>query len=100
MALNKLTLNLYKTNCVMFGSHHTLSIVNNNPPKVTYSNMEVKIVSEVKYLGIMLDPKLSFNIHAEYIRKKCVGRLKMLGRTRGFVDQETSLQLYKSLIVT
>ena len=46
-----------------------------------------------------MDLKLTFSKHAEYVRKKCVGRLRMLGRTRKFVDVSISLQLYKSLIV-
>ena len=53
----------------------------------------------VKYLGVIQDQKLNFSKHTECIRSKCVGRLRMLGWTCRFVDQETLLRLYKSLIV-
>ncbi len=46
----------------------------------------------------MLDPKLTFSTHVEYIKRKAISRLKMLGKTRAIVGADTSLQLYKSLI--
>ena len=75
------------------------TIVNRGGLKVTHRGTEISIVDEVKYLGLILDPRLTFAKHAEYVRKKCISHLKMLGRTRKFVDQDTSLRLYKSLIV-
>ena len=56
-------------------------------------------VEDFKYLGIHLDPKLSFTNHVVYVKEKCTSRMRMLGKTRKMVSQETSLQLYWSLMV-
>ena len=61
--------------------------------------MDIELVEEYKYLGVYLDPKVSFNRHTEYLTKKAIGRLGTLGKTRKFVSQETSLLMYKSLLV-
>ena len=96
MAKNHLTLNVSKTKCMIFGTPHTVSQVEN--PTLLLNNVEVEIVTNFKYLGVVLDQKLTFSDHVTYMKTKIVPRLKMLGRTRRLVDQETSLQLYKSII--
>ena len=59
---------------------------------------KIESVQKFKYLGVILDPTLSFTEHVEYIRNKVIPRLKMLEKTRCMVDKDTSLKLYKSLI--
>ena len=40
-----------------------------------------------KYLGIQLDPKLTFHDHVEYIYRKMIPRLKMLAKIRNITGQ-------------
>jgi len=42
--------------------------------------MALKLVSSAKYLGVVIDSKLNFNEHVDYIRK-------MANTTRAFVHQ-------------
>ncbi len=64
-------------------------------------DIEVKIggnliekVSEIKYLGVIIDDKLNFLRHLEYIKKK----LAMLKKIGSKLDAITKTTLYKSLV--
>ncbi len=53
----------------------------------------------IKYLGVKLDPALSFDHHVEYIKKKTIRKVKLLGRLNDFLLPDTMLMLYKTLIL-
>ena len=53
---------------------------------------------KVKYLGLILDPQLTFNEHVNYIRSKTVGIIKLLSRISNVIKHVTALFLFKSLI--
>ncbi len=55
-------------------------------------------MSQYKYLGVVLDPHLTFRLHAEHISKKCKQRVSMLWRMRNFISENLALSLYNSLI--
>ena len=46
-----------------------------------------------------LDPCLSFDQHVDYTKKKSIGKVKLLGRLSDFLQADTLLMLYKSLIL-
>ena len=85
-----------KTTVMCFGITHTLSQV---PELHTKSGgTTVNEVDTTKYLGVMLDGKLTFKEHVKYVKRKATSRLKMLGKTRAFVGAKTSFQLYKTIM--
>ncbi len=47
----------------------------------------------------MLDARLTFEEHANYIKSKTFGKIKLLGRIRHIIDRDTAMLLYKMLIV-
>ncbi len=53
----------------------------------------------MKYLGMMLDQHLTFDDHVEYLHGKAVKKLGILRRSRNFLDKNTSVLLYKSLVL-
>ena len=57
--------------------------------KVKHGQNELERVSTFKYLGVKLDPNLSFKDHVQYIRGKIVPKIKLLGHVSTFLDQET-----------
>ena len=61
--------------------------------------MVVDQVDTFKYLGVKLDPKLSFSHHVNYIKSKTISKIKILKRVRSLIDRDTSITLYKSLIL-
>ena len=66
LCINRLTLNISKTNFIIF---HAI-----NKPKVPVTILINKIAIEetkyVKYLGILIDPQLSFKFHIDKLSKK------------------------------
>ena len=97
MNTNRLTLNVKKTNIMTFGTTHTLNKL--GELNVTNSGETVSVVEQTKYLGVILDRKLNFSDHVQYIKKKCIGRIKMLTKLRPIVGEQISLDLYKSLMI-
>ncbi len=85
-----------KTKTMFFGTHQ--SVAKTSGAKVIAGDTDIETVTTYKYLGIILDNYLRFDQHVKYVRSKCMGRIKMLGKLRRIVGQEVSLQLYKSLI--
>ena len=64
--------------------------------------IELSLVEQVdsfKYLGVILDEKLSFTEHVTAVQKKSQQRLHVLRKLRAFyVDQLLLLRLYRSII--
>ena len=71
----------------------------------------LNILATTSTLAIIIDECLSqrhiveaqrnsatFSGHVEYLTGKAIGRIKVLGRSRKFVDEKTSLTLYKTLM--
>ena len=46
----------------------------------------------------MIDEKLTFEKHVEYIQRKVIPRLKLLGNLRNIVSQNISLTIYKTMV--
>ena len=90
-----LHLNVSKTKemCIDFCRNRTVisPIVINGEP--------VEQVDSFKYLGVILDEKLSFTEHVTAVQKKSQQRLHVLRKLRAFyVDPLLLLRLYRSII--
>ena len=94
---NKLSLNTTKSKLMLFGTAGQLNLLEGISVEVPENTLE--LVSEYKYLGVVLDPQLNFSRHVEYLKRKTLGKIGLLGRIRNFVDHETSLMLFKTLIL-
>ena len=73
---NRLTLNTIKTNYVLFSKTHTTSL----PPLVIKSNFTYEViqrVTEVKFLGVYYDQKLTFKRHISYITSRLAIQLTL-----------------------
>ena len=61
----------------------------------------IKVVKEVKFLGLLLDSKLSFIPHIKALKTKCLKALdllKVISSTKWGGDEQTLLHLYRSLV--
>ena len=96
-ARNKLTLNLKKTKVMFFGTNHTLPMTENI--EISYNGEVVERVAEFKYLGVMVDPRLTFSKHIQMVKNKTFYKIGVLGRIRPFMNATISLVLYKTQIV-
>ena len=94
---NKLSLNHKKSKFMLFGTRSQLSKLSD--VKVYAGQSELERVESFKYLGVVLDPNLTFSQHIEYLKSKTLSKISLLGRARYFVDHDTSVMLYKTLIL-
>ena len=97
MNKNVLTLNLKKTNAMVFGTKHTISQLDDLA--ITCEGVDIEVRKKTKYLGVVLDSELKFTDHVNYLKQKLIGRTKMLGKLRQLIGQDLTLELYKSLIL-
>ena len=67
LKVNKLSLNLSKTNFMIF--HPRQKKVNVNVP-LTLENTVIKQVTETKFLGVLIDQHLSWKPHIDFVLKK------------------------------
>ena len=63
---NRLSLNCDKTHFMLFGTKPKLAKY--DLTAVSHEGTEITRVDTIKYLGMKLDPTLSFNHHVEYIK--------------------------------
>ena len=105
-SVHKIKVNLEKIG-LNLAPHKTVVIHFNNlgiTPKSIHIKIDQTIIESseyVRYLGIILDYKLSFKRHVEYVHNKCLKSLNILKFLRGTwwgADPNTLLVIYKSYI--
>ena len=92
LILNKLSLNIDKTVQVYVSSN---SASNQN---IYINNLPLKNASSCKYLGIILDAKLSFNTQIDLVRTKLRKQCGIISKMRHYVPRGTVLKYYASNI--
>ena len=95
LKVNKLFLNLTKTNFMIF--HPRQKKVNVNVP-VTLENTVIKQVTETKFLGILIDQHLSWNPHNDFASKKILKSVGIIAKARFYLSSQTLMTLYYSLV--
>ena len=79
---NKLILNLKKTEFVVFGTHQRLCCQDIDGADITLGGESVKHCDAFKYLGVVLDNSLFFNLHIDCVNMKVSKTLVMFSRIR------------------
>ena len=79
-----------------FGTRAKVGDITNST--VQTCNGTVDVVKSFKYLGIMLDGGLKFDMHVDYMTKKIYPKLKTLGKVRSYIGVKTAITLFNSLI--
>ena len=86
-----------KTQCV----HFCKLKKPHNDPVLKIGDIEIPVVKEAKFLGVIFDKKLSFVPHIKQLKTKCqkaLNLLKHLAHTDWGADRKVLLNLYRSLI--
>ena len=92
--INKLSLNIKKTHYVIFSLRKKVK----TSLKICIDNNILKRVSKSKFLGVMIDSKMSWNDHIKYIKNKISRAIGLLCRARKVFKKSTLLTLYYSFI--
>ena len=94
---NKLTLNAKKTNYMIFGLRNKLKEIHHH--SLRFGDVNIDRVLSVKYLGIILDPVLNFNKHAESTFRKIVFKIFQLAFLRESMTTQVRIKMYKTMVL-
>ena len=86
-----------KTKCMHFCQLRKL----HNDPVLKLDGVDIPVVDEYKFLGVIFDKKLSFIPHLKYLKTKCNKALQLLrvvAHTDWGADKKVLLRLYRSLV--
>ena len=91
---NRLSLNVSKTNCMIFGhsnqpDHHRVDI----------DNIVIERVNCNKFLGVIIDSKLSWSDHVSYIRHKMSKNLSVMYRVKWLLNNSALYMMYCTLVL-
>ena len=93
--LNKLTLNVETTKCMLFHKRRTV-----NPIHILLNNKAIDIVPQFNYLGIILDEHLSWKVDVAMVTGKLSKINGILNRLKYIYPSQVLLTIYKSLFVS
>ena len=94
LCANRLSLNAKKTELVLF---HSKNKVVTSRLTVKIKGTKVFLSNHVKYLGILIDSKLSWKTHISELTKKLNRATGLLAKLRNYVNKNTLKSLYFSL---
>ena len=92
---NRLTLNYSKTNCVLFSNVKNLS---NYDFCISTPNGPLPNNSAVKYLGVIIDHRLTWKEHARHVVQKLSTARGILCKLRHHAPQSVLLNVYYSIV--
>ena len=90
---NKLTLNVQKTSYMIFSGKN-----NNYSFNIKFGGEELHQCSEFKYLGVILDDRMSWMPHIRKLEKKISSSVWALSRLRSLVPETTMRRIYYGLL--
>ena len=93
MKTNKLSINYSKSNYIIFTRKKSQTNYN-----IDIQGNRLQRVSQTKYLGVIINEKLKWNDHVDYISKKISKGCYIISKIRYFVQKFTLRMLYFSLI--
>ncbi len=82
---------------MIFGTQHKIDSIGDI--NIMHGTHRLEKVNKYKYLGLVLDPKLTFHEHVAYIKSKTYAKIKLLGRLQNIIVHDTALTIYKTLIL-
>lgn len=92
---NKLKLNIKKTKYMLIGGRKNLG----EGYTVNIDGEVIEKVSNMKYLGVIIDDKLTFKEHACYISKKLSSKIGVMYRASKKLTYSAKLTVYRSFIL-
>ena len=91
-AINKLSLNISKTNFMVFGKKHLKTDCN-----IYINDFKIERVYVTKFLGVLIDSELSWKPQTVNIKNKLYRNLAVLKKVKPLLHKEALLKLYCSI---
>ena len=95
--LNKLTINLDKTNYMVFRPHNLN--IDTSSLNITLNDHKIPNVKFTKFLGVTIDEHLSWKYHVNDIACKISRVIGVLNRLKGFLPLHILVNLYNTMIL-
>ena len=95
---NKLSLNVIKTKYMIVASHYRIKHLEHQF-SIHVNHHYLTRDNSYKYLGVEIDPSLTWRDHVENISKKASGGIGALRRVRHLIPRETLITMYSSLVL-
>ena len=101
--MNKITSYCNENQLFLNETKCKVMVINGNKDKflnkIFLNNIALEVVDEYKYLGYVIDSKLSFKTQVSKISQRIVACNSIMGRCRYFLDRSTLFTIYNSLVV-
>ena len=94
--INKLAINLDKTNFIHFHPKKKLTPV--NEIKIIINNVEINQKSSTKFLGIIIDQNLNWHEYMDILAHKMAKNLNILRHIKKYLNDKALAQLYFTMI--
>ena len=94
MNMNRLTLNLSKTECIIFSNRNPDLTID----QVNLNNINVNFSPNCKFLGVLIDSKLNFRNHIDCVLGKLVRSARILYRIRNYLPLKSRLNFYYAFV--
>ena len=94
LCINRLSLNISKTNFVIFHAINKIKF----PITILINNKAIQEVNYVKYLGVLIDSKLTFKPHIDELSKKISRAIGILQKLRYFVSTKILIMVYYAIV--
>ena len=94
LQVNKLSLNIDKTHYMLFKGNKTL----NSNILIEIDGKPIQKVNKTKFLGVIMDDKLTWKHHIEYISSKISKGIGIIYKVREYLNKETLVNLYYTFI--
>jgi hypothetical protein len=95
---NGLRLNPNKTQVTVFGQSADLRLISGQLPLLRLNNVDIPYVDQVKNLGVIFDPTLSWCPYIKNISRRIMGGIYSLNRSRNFIPLELKPRLTQQLL--
>jgi len=92
LRINKLTLNVKKTHYILFGNKKNLSL----NVKIGDNCLEKKM--STRYLGLIIDSQLSWNLHINHVKEKITPITGVLYRLQGLLPTSLLTSVYYAMV--
>ena len=96
LEINRLTVNVNKTKVMLIRGIRKKTVEDN--VKVKLQDTILEVVSEIKYLGVVLDRNLTFSVHVDYICKKAGAKLGVMRRIGRDLSCNMRSTVYRTIV--
>ncbi|XP_055925872.1 uncharacterized protein LOC129957542 [Argiope bruennichi] len=93
------TISPEKSRCIHFCRKRNI----HSDPVILIRNMAIPVATEIRFLGVVFDRKLTFLPHILQLRKRCeknLNILKVLSKTSWGADRTSLLRVYQAIILS